>query len=271
MSVSLQKANFWKRISAYLFDMMLTVMLAVGIASAISAFVSYDKHVAKLESYYIEYEQTYGVDFDITEEQFNKLSQEELDNFQAAQDALGTDERVLKAYNTMFYLTMAIVGGGLLIGHLILYFVIPLFFKNGQTLGKKVFGVAVMRSNCVKLSNPILFIRSILGLYTIETMVPVLFVLMIYFGSLGIVGVIAIILLFVLQVIVMCSTQTHSSIHDLLADTVVVDFASQQIFDSQEELIAFKQEEHEREVNAMREEALLSAQTQEDEEKIENN
>ena len=56
-------------------------------------------------------------------------------------------------------------------------------------------------------------------------------------------------LLFVLQIGVMIATKTNSSIHDLLSDTVVVDFACQQIFDTEEELIAYKQAQHEKEVN----------------------
>ena len=66
--LTLQKANFWKRISAYLFDIILTVTLAFGLASLLSAVVGYDKHQEQLQSYYTEYEQTNGVDFDISEE-----------------------------------------------------------------------------------------------------------------------------------------------------------------------------------------------------------
>ena len=62
---------------------------------------------------------------------------------------------------------------------------------------------------------------------------------MIYFGMLGMVGVIATLLLLVLEIIVMMTTPTRSSIHCLLSDTVVVDFASQHIFQTQEELDEF--------------------------------
>jgi hypothetical protein len=51
-------------------------------------------------------------------------------------------------------------------------------------------------------------------------------------------------LLGVLQVAMLITTPTRSSIHDPLADTVVVEFISQQIFDTQEDLIHFVQEEH---------------------------
>ena len=83
-------------------------------------------------------------------------------------------------------------------------------------------------------------------------------VLMILFGLLGIVGWIALLLLLLLQIFVMVKTPTNSSIHDLLADTVVVDYASQQIFETQEELIAFKEEQHRLEVEATKETTSVS-------------
>lgn len=253
MSVSLQKANFWKRISAYLFDAILTVMLAVGLATVVSAVVGYDKHSAKLEEYYTQYAEEYGIDLDITQEAYDALSDEEKANYEAASEALGKDPAVLQLYNTMFYLTLTILAVGLFLAIFVFYFVVPLCFKNGQTLGKKAFGLAVIRTNCVKMSNPVLFVRSMLGLYTMETMVPVLLITMIYFGVLGSVGVITLGLILILQIAVMIATQTNSSIHDLLSDTVVVDYSSQKIFESQEALIAFKEEEHAKEVAAQRE------------------
>ena len=253
MSISLQKANFWKRISAYMLDMVLAVMLALGVASLLSFVFQYDKYTDKLSSYYAEYEEQYQVDFDLSEEELSALSQAEQDNFTAASNALGKDPRVLKTYDAIFYRTLAIISLSVIASHFILYFIPPLFFKNGQTLGKKIFGLAVMRTNCVKVSNPVLFVRAMLGLCTIETLVPVLFIVMIFFGMLGVVGWMALLLLLILQIFVMIKTQTNSSIHDLLSDTVVVDYASQQIFESEEELVAFKEEQHKREVEAMRE------------------
>ncbi|MBQ7830938.1 MAG: RDD family protein [Clostridia bacterium] len=241
MSISLQKGSFWKRISAYLFDLILTVIVTVGVATAVSAIVKYDNYSKELETHYTKYETLYNTDFDMTEEDYNALSETEKANYQAASEAFGKDPAVKAVYAKMFSLTLVILSVSLFVSITLIYFVVPLLFKNGQTLGKKIFGLAVMRTNCVKLTNPILFVRSILGLYTIETMVPVLIVTMIYFGVMGIVGTMTLFLLLGLQVVVMAVTQTNSSIHDLLSDTVVVDMSSQEIFESQEELIAYKE------------------------------
>ena len=71
---------------------------------------------------------------------------------------------------------------------------------------------------------------------------------MIFFNLMGIVGLITIGLLGILQIAMLISTPTRSSIHDLLTDTAVVDFMSQQIFDTQDDMLHFVQEEHAKEV-----------------------
>ena len=59
---------------------------------------------------------------------------------------------------------------------------VPLKLGNGQTIGKKVFGIGVMRVDGVQLTTIQLFIRTILGKFTLETMIPVYIVLMIFFN-----------------------------------------------------------------------------------------
>lgn len=247
MTVCLQKANFWKRISAYLFDLILSVMLTVAIASGVSAVLRYDSYTERLQTYYTRYETEYNTNFDISEEEYDKLTEEEKANYQQATDAFGKDVEVRALYAKMFYLTLVIVSMSLLLTHLLLYFLVPLLFKNGQTLGKKIFGLAVVRTNCVRISNPVLFVRAIIGQYTIETMVPVLLFVMIYFGVMGSVGTLTILLLFGLQIVVLAVSRTNSAIHDLLSDTVVADMASQDIFESQEALLRYKEEQQARE------------------------
>ena len=244
MSVTLQKANFWKRISAFMFDALVTMMLALGFATVINVFCGYDQKAAQLDSYYTQYEQTYGIDFNISEEDFAKLTAEQQSVYNDANKALQSDEGFQAVYQTIFRLTLYMYGGGALIAFIVWYFVIPLFFGYGRTMGKKIFGLAVIRSNCVKVSHPVLFIRTVVGMYAIETMMPLALLIMIWFNMMGIVGLITIGLLGVLQIGVLISSHTNSSIHDLLTDTVVVEFMSQQIFDTQEDLMHFVQEEH---------------------------
>ncbi len=254
MSLTLQKANFWKRISAYLFDFIITVILTMGFALAVSSIIDYDKHSATLQSYYTEYEtkvkEEHGLDFGMTsgDEGYDELTDAQKEILKQAQTEFGKDERVLNIYQKMMTSSIAIVGISVLLGIVTVHFIVPLFFKNGQTLGKKIFGLAVIRTNLVKASTPVLFIRAVMGLYAIETMFPIALVLMIAYGMLGSVGLITIGLLLLLQIGVLIASKNRSSIHDLLTDTVVVDLSSQRIFNTQEEMLAYKKQLHEEEV-----------------------
>jgi len=89
-----------------------------------------------------------------------------------------------------------------------------------------------------------IFIRTILGKYTLETMIPVLICVMIYFNMAGLTAVLVLVAIALLQIILIAATKTNSLIHDLLAKTVVVDFASQRIFGSEQELLEYKKKLH---------------------------
>ena len=230
--------------SAYLFDIIILAVVSIGAVSALSAAFGYDGYSEKMTQYYEQYEEQYGVDFDISAEDFEKLTEEEKNKYHEADDAMNNDGEVIKAYRMMFNLSILIVSLGLFIGFFILEFIIPAFLGNGQTLGKKIFGVAVMRTNSVKITTPILFIRAILGKYTIETMVPAFLLFMIFFGVLGFVGMLVIFAILLLNLILVFATRTSSTIHDLLSDSVVVDMASQRIFDSYDSMIEYKKKLH---------------------------
>ena len=149
-------------------------------------------------------------------------------------------------------LTLLITSIGILLSFVILEFIVPILFKNGQTLGKKAFGIAVMRFDGVKIGTPILFVRAILGKYTLETMVPVLFIIMLYFGMTGGIALLLIGALLIGQLILIFSTRARTPLHDVIANTVTVDMASQMIFESQEAMLAYKKDLHAEKVLAQK-------------------
>ena len=160
-------------------------------------------------------------------------------------DWLGWDYRVLDGQGRMvMQLSILITSLGLLAGFLSMEFAVPLLLGNGQTLGKKIFGIGLMRTDGVKVGPISLFIRTLLGKYTLETMIPVYILLMIFWGTIGIVGPVVIGLIWLTELILLCATQTRSLLHDLLAGTVAVDVASQRIFDTREDMIAYYQRQH---------------------------
>ena len=249
MIYDLQKASFLKRLSAYLLDLILLIIVATGVAWATSAIVNFSGHVEIIEAKKTEYEQAHGVDFDISEQDFLKLTVEEQQKITHVHDQLfAKDQVVLKEYNLIYSLMLLITSISLFVAHLVTEFIIPLILKNGQTIGKKVFGIAVMHTNSVRIKHLTLFARSILGKYTIETMVPVFIAIMIFFGMAGIIGTMILLGMLALKIVLLCVTKNGSCLHDLLSSTVAVDMASQMIFDTEEQMIAYVNEQHKKKV-----------------------
>ncbi len=242
MDHDLQKASMWKRISAGMFDWILTGVLAVGFAFLLSALLGYDNYVQTLEDSYAKYEAQYGISFSISQEEFASLSPDIQALYDQANAALNEDEQAVHAYNMMSSLMLLITTGGILVAIGIMELAVPLWLGNGQTLGKKIFGLCLIRTDGVKMNNLQMFTRTILGKFTLETMIPVYIILMLFFSSIGLTGTVILVLILVLQLVLMALTRTNSMVHDLLAGTVVVDYASQRIFRSTEDLIAYQKQ-----------------------------
>lgn len=242
--IDLQKASLWKRAAAWILDMMLLCVLAVGAGALLAAILGYNDYYAELNAGYARYEIQYGVEFDITQSDYLSLSDTQRQNYDAAYSALVADEEVLYAYNMVTSQIVLITTLGILAGILILEFVVPLWLKNGQTAGKKVFALGVMRTDGVRLTPVQLFIRAVLGKFAVETMIPVYVALMLFFNITGLFGTVLLIGLGLTQLVLLAATRTNAQIHDLLAGTVVVDLSSQRIFQSTDDLIAYTKRIH---------------------------
>lgn len=246
MIFDLQKASMMKRISAFLFDFIMRVMLIIGIASILSACFKYDAKVERFDELSEQYVTDFGVD--LTEDEYNLLSPDEQnaykEKYEEANEAFNSNPEVARLSDLIISLTVLITTSSVLVGYLLLEFTVPLFLKNGQTLGKKIFGIGVMRDDGVRISTKMLFVRSILGKCTIEALVPIAIVLLVFIGNAGSIGLITLVLLGGLEIFLMVKTKTNSCIHDLLAYAVTVDMASQMIFDSEEALMEYKNRIH---------------------------
>lgn len=244
MNIDLQKANIWKRISAFLFDSLLLVIMVVGIGFLLSTVLQYDTYNQTLHDAYDKYEAEYGIEFEITGEEYEAMSDSKREAYDAAYDALLKNDQAMHAYNMTVNLTMLIITFSVLLAFLVLEYALPLWFGNGQTLGKKIFGLGVMRTDAVRITGIQLFIRAVLGKFTIETMIPVYVIIMIFFNMVGVYGTLALLVLGVVQLVILFATRTRSLIHDLLAGTVVIDITSQRIFEDTNEMLEHKKKLH---------------------------
>lgn len=244
MIFDLQKASILKRASAFLLDLILIAIVAVFFAyllSLVTGYNDYSKQYNERRAYYLA---EYDIEENISQEEYDKLPEEKKEDYKKASEALSKDKVAVKSYNMVVNLSILITSLSIFFAFILLEFILPIVFKNGQTVGKKIFSIALMRSNGVKIGNISLFIRSILGKYAIETMIPVYFLIMLFFGRLDALGAILLFAIPLVNIIILLVTSSHSAVHDLLADTVAVDMSCQKIFDSEADLIAYKEELH---------------------------
>ena len=231
-----------------MFDAILVITVAVGVAYLLSAVLGYDNNLAKYEELRKGYETQYGISFDVTADALEDVTDEERAAYQEAYEkastAFTTDEAVTNTQILIVNLTLIITVFSILIPMIIFEFVIPLCFGHGRTLGKKIFGTGVMRVDGVKISTFQLFVRSILGKFTLETMIPVFLILLFLFDIMPLGCLVGLMVLGMLQVALILFTQLKTPIHDLIAGTTVVDYASQMIFDSPEALLEYKEKVH---------------------------
>ena len=245
MKYDLQKASLLKRASAWILDTILLVVLVTGIATVLSAALQFDTHTQAVSERQSFYETQYGVKCELSQEEYEKLTPEQKETVEAAYQSFSKDEKAVYHYNMIVNLSMLILTLSVLCGFLALEFAVPLLFGNGQTVGKRVFAIAVMQQNGVRVNAVTMFVRTVLGKFTFEAMLPLLMILMMVLGLIGIVGPGVILALLVAEVVIMITSRTNATIHDKLAQTVAVDMQSQLIFADEAELMAYKQRCHE--------------------------
>lgn len=239
-----QRASMWKRLSAALFDGILLGVAAVLFAYLLSVALGFDTHYQALSDAYVRYGEEYGVSFNMGLADYEAMTEAEIGRLNEAYAALSQDEEAMYAYNMLVSLTLTIISIGILLAYLVMEFTIPMCLQNGQTIGKKIFGIGLMRNDGVKITGSGLFARTFLGKYAVGSMVPALIMLMIFFGMLGLTGTIILALIALVQIILLLATHNHTPIHDLLAASVCIDLGSQLIFDTYDDMIAYKKKVH---------------------------
>ena len=244
MQADIQKASVWKRVAAWILDLILVAVVAAGVMYLLSAVLGYSRYSDQVNDAYSRYEESYGISFTITREEYDAMTDAARQNWDDAYEALIADEAVMKAYSMTVNLILIMTTGGILIAILLLYLVVPLLLKNGQTVGKKAFALGVIRQDGVKMNTLQLFVRTLLGQFTLETMIPVYILLMMFWGTIGIMGPAVLCILVIGQMLCMGISKHNAALHDLLAGTVVVDLSSQKVFDSKEALIEYTKQIH---------------------------
>ncbi len=244
MIYDLQKASLWKRFAAFLLDAILLTVLATGFFFVIALITDYDHHLTIVTDAYDRIGAEYGVTPEMQRKSPQELTQEEMDILMAADAAIAADSEAVYSYQMVANLSVLIVTFGLLAAFLLLEFLVPLLLKNGQTLGKKIFGIGVMHTEGVRLGHVALFVRTVLGKFAVETMPLAMCVIFVLGGMGSPVFLLISAALLLVQVITLAASHENALLHDKMAATVAVDLASQMIFDTREQLLEYKTKAH---------------------------
>lgn len=241
MSIEIQKAKWWKRILSFIVDAATISIIAVVVCLLMARILKYEENSNNLNKKYEYYEETYNVSFELTEEEYNQFTEEEINKYQEVQEIINNDEEFINIFKKMVILTIVIIAIGVFVGVMVVEFIIPLFLKNGQTIGKKMFDLCLVRPNSVKVSILQIFVRTFFGKYIIEIMLPIVLIILYIFGSLVSETIIGIISLLVIQICIYFSKNYRQFLHDRFSVVIVVDKQEQKIFDTYDELILYNQ------------------------------
>lgn len=275
----LKKIGIVRRASAWLLDAILLAVLVTGFMFIISLICNYSYEQDLATQYYDEWEDYrkeymgqlaphYGFVYEESEDGDSytitrngaSATLDAVIKALEADTARDEDPQMAKAYEAYRSLTpvskanaqyeyvhnllFMMVSLGILLGYVVLEFILPVILKNGQTVGKKVFGICLVRPNCVKIANVSLFARTILGKYAVETMFPVLLAFLFFFGGLGLLAIILFAAIILLNIILFFATKNRTPIHDIFASTVAVDMKLQMIYATEEEMLEKKKQQH---------------------------
>ena len=268
MKYDFQRADMMKRVPAWMLDIILLLVLTTGIAYLCSLVIDVETPRQEYDALSVQYQVQCKADYEAKNGKLPVYTDQELSQMTAEQKAeveqkwseltesekleaqnamtgileeadkkLQQDEKAAEVMAVLVSNWLTIISLSVLGAYTILEFVIPVLLKNGQTIGKKCFGIALMRKDGIKVTPLMMFARTVLGKCTVETMLPLLMLLLggwpLVITGVGILLAPAVVALF---------TKNKTAIHDLMACTVAVDLSSQMIFDTVEEMEAHNAE-----------------------------
>lgn len=226
MSQRFKTADFIKRFAAWILDNLLILVMVVACCVSLSDLVGYEEASQSLDAVFSLYEAEYGVSFDMTEEEYLAMTEAERLNYDQAYTALSNDPEARQGFSRVTWLTLIIAAGAILLPLLVWEFLLPLCLGSGQTLGKKVFSLAVVRKDFRDVRPMELFLRTFVGKYLIETLIPVVVVLLVFLGAAPVNTALLLAALGLAQLAVLLMDHRKAGIHGLLSGTIVVDKGS---------------------------------------------
>lgn len=239
MGFEIQRAAVFKRIAAFVIDIILRGILVVALISLFASVSRFEEKKQRMDTIYEETAERFGISPNDVKDS-SALPPDVEERYRLANEALAADEEARSLYRWLIISYVAGVSGCMLIAYLLLEFLVPLLFHDGRSVGKRILGLCVVHTDCVRMEPAAMFVRSILGKYVIETMISVLGVILLNMGAVGPAVLMIPMMLLLLEAGLFFAGKDRRLIHDYFAGSVVADYQSQPIYASREELNAAK-------------------------------
>lgn len=258
---NLEMKLLFKRIGAYILDMVL-VMLVASLISSLTfinkdykAYNStYSEYVDRLTVYqnFIKDFEDYYEDGEITDEEYNNLlsdysefsiyvtnsyddkeiSNEEYNQILDDLLEIYRDEYILYNYELS---KLNVISSIILIICLILYFSIMQYFMNGQTLGKRIFNLKVVNKNTEKVGLVNLLIRTVIVTGVLISIIQILCLFILnkddFYTAAYYIKMVSYGIEFMILITILLRTDGRG-LHDLIANTKVIDINNRPVNDN---------------------------------------
>ena len=220
------------RIAAFIIDAILLLILFTGILYFISLIANFDAHYAILQE---EYKRVGYLVFNPEINDYQTISPTD-PNFDYVVELINDNEVLLKelSFVNTFSVNAPLIG--LAIALFVLEFIIPLIFKNGQTIGMKFFKIALISNNNLAITTTQLFARCIIGKIAVLGIIPLLSILYIFLNSGGgLFGTLILLIIVIVQMAMLIKNKNHEGLADKIANVYPVNFTETVIYKTQKE------------------------------------
>lgn len=240
---SIHIAPVSRRFGAGMFDLIILIIIATGLVLLCNCVFGYDSLFTQYEKDIERIEREYGISLDITGNEYAGLSEQQMRRYDEAYDALISETSITENYQKLIKTIVLSITIALFLAYTITDIVLPIVFREGRTLGKKLFGLCLISYNQVRVSNYQIVSRALLGKFAVETMVLAYSAVLLLFNKIGIAQLVLVTALFMAQVGFFLFGGNRRLLHDVLAQTVVADYATQKIYESYDSLLDAKKEQ----------------------------
>ena len=215
------KANLGNRFAAFIMDVILYLVLFTGVLYLCGVISSLNEYQDILNAEYIKI--GYKV-FDEVKQEYVFINENNA-NFDAVYN-LYINSEIIKEYKPkvdMIVMNIPLIS--IVITSLILELIVPLFLKNGQTVGMKCFKVALLSKTNIAISLNQLFVRFIFGKVVLMKAIPYLCLFFAFFNPAGgLFGLVMLIAIYIGNLVLIFASKNKTNISDMLVSVFQVDY-----------------------------------------------